>query len=220
MHPVVKAHNDALAFDGAKRALEIVRLRSNNMTWAAIAREIGISEGAAKNVWTKQLQRFRDEATVGVEDHVDAQLLVWDGRLSRLQADLLEARDPNKNLPFTTRIALVSKIETAIARVEQMRIDLLGLKAPELHAHLHGGAGDGGVDIPMETLEAMGDDELAAQLEGQRSLRAVTVEATEAKAEEDEEQEYDGAPDEVVIEDPGPRAIAPTPEDEDADSDE
>jgi hypothetical protein len=70
--------------------------------------------------------------------------------------------------------------------------------------------------VPIEVLESMTDDELAAAIDGQRKLRAVegndpSPDRNDSSPEDDDAEDDDGLPPEVVISDPGPRALAPAP---------
>lgn len=209
-HPGVIAHNEAAAIAADARAARIVEMRSTKLSWNAIAEEMHLSRQTVQSLYRRERARLRAITSLEMADQVDEEL---DG-LDAVEATANEFMIDPKQTPERRM-----KAANLVLATKRQRADLLGLNAPDRLAVLHGGSvGSSSVDVPLEILEAMTDDELAAAIDGQRKLRAVDAqtEADEPR-DEDDEREDDGLPPEVVIEDPGPRALAPAPSDPEPD---
>lgn len=216
-HPAVKTANEARAIAADARAGLVLKYRAAKMSWSGIAEELRISESTVRSLYRRERDRLRDTRAELLLETLEEEL---DG------LDAIEAQANAIALGGKT-VAERLKAMNVVLSVKKQRAALLGLNAPERMVLFPGDNGAGpadlGADVPLEALEAMSDDELAAQIEQQRSLRVVTTTGEDTTPKDDDEPDsdpYDGAPDEVVIEDPGPRAVAPAPAEEEPDGGE
>lgn len=211
-HPGVLAHNEAASFEADARAARVVELRATKLSWNSIAAEMHLSRQTVQSLYRRERARLRAITSLEMADQVDEEL---DG----LDAVEVVANEILIDPEMTPERRM--KAANLVLATKRQRADLLGLNAPDRLAVLHGGTVVGTtVDVPIEVLEAMSDDELAAAIDGQRKLRAVDDAPDQPAASDspdDEDDGDDGLPDEVVISDPGPRALAPAPPDEEPD---
>lgn len=210
-HPGVIAHNEAASFAADARAAKIVDLRATKLSWNAIAAEMHLSRQTVQSLYRRERARLRAITSLEMADQVDEELDGLDAVEATANEFLIDpARTPEQRM----------KAANLVLATKRQRAELLGLNAPDRLAVLHGGSVvETIVDIPIDVLESMTDDELANAIDGQRGLRGVTVEAEKVDPEYDADED-DGAPEEVVIEDPGPRAIGPARETEEPDGGE
>ncbi len=214
-HPGVLAHNEAASFAADARAARVVELRATKLSWNAIAAEMHLSRQTVQSLYRRERARLRAITSLEMADQLDEEL---DG-LDAVEATANEFMiDPGKTPEQRMKAA------NLVLATKRQRADLLGLNAPDRLAVLHGGTvGSTTVDIPIEVLESMTDDELALAIDGQRKLRAVEGNDPSAgsnepsPSEDDDGEDDDGLPPEVVIADPGPRALAPAPSDPEPD---
>lgn len=198
-NPATARRNNALAAGALERETEVIRLRSTGLSNKAVADELGISEATASSLFWRAIRRRREQNSDDVADLVEAKVAEYQA----IQVQFATvAMDPKT--PLAHRLKALNGASAQVDRIAK----LLGLYAPEQHRHLHGHV-DPGIDIPVDVLEAMSDDELAAQIDAQRVLRQVPDDDGEDDDAADDAD--DGLPPEVVIEDPGPRALAPPP---------